>query len=760
MKAGSRRMHSSSRRRFYEQLLFFLLMTTALLVLARRAEAATINVGPTCTIRNAIESANSNTATGGCTAGTAGLDTVVIPAGTYTLTVPDNSTYWPTAFPVVVEDLILQGAGSAVTKIERASNAVLEFNFLVVWPNMVDLTISGITFHNGKDSGTGSGAFHVLSGGDVVFDDVVVTDTTCLHWACTVSAVSLTVTDSQFSNNQCAQGVLGVSNSFALTPTTISGSVISNNASGSVWLLAATVTNTQFLDNAGPTPLGIGTGTVTDCEFSNNDSTASPYGDAGAIATSHDGPLLIENSTFLGNSALNGGAIFVGFNSSAPVTIDGCTFTANSAVPSGGSGGAIHVQANQGEVTVTGSTFQGNSAYYGGAIVSNTGITINDSVFIVNDATPGIGMSGSSTPATESGTPGQFSVTAAANGSALYVAGGFTTVTNSCFVADRAYGVSAVGAGVVIAQGNWWGSPSGAATTLGGGVEIVSSQVDYSSPLAAAPFPGCSPFAPPPNKQVNVLISGSATNGIDYQTLSSPVAVPWNGLAQVTVNPVNDALVEGQESVSLTVDSPSTQWDYVYDPQAVPSWTIFIDDDGTGCVVDGDCADPGECLSPDCVGGACLTINDPAGTPCATGVCDGAAACVECVGANDCQPGEICDLGTNTCIPDPGTGGGGGGGPGGGGQGGAGGGEGGAGGGATSTTGSGGSGAGATSGSGGGGEGGFDSVDREEDDEGCDCKCMVGGGSERIAGRSLAWMGFVAFVALRRRGRGARASRT
>src|ERR1051326_4443643 len=75
-------------------------LTTALLsvliTLARLAEAATINVTTTtdeiaanrlCSLREAIRAANLNAAIGGCPAGT-GFDHIVIPAGTYHLTIP------------------------------------------------------------------------------------------------------------------------------------------------------------------------------------------------------------------------------------------------------------------------------------------------------------------------------------------------------------------------------------------------------------------------------------------------------------------------------------------------------------------------------------------------------------------------------------------------------------------------------------------------------------------------------------------------
>ncbi|MCS6909343.1 MAG: CSLREA domain-containing protein, partial [Anaerolineales bacterium] len=85
----------------------FSLMTVIVLVFGllpvapavRPAYAASITVNTTddelnndgdCSLREAIQAANTNTAVSGCTAGS-GDDTITVPAGTYTLTIPGNN---------------------------------------------------------------------------------------------------------------------------------------------------------------------------------------------------------------------------------------------------------------------------------------------------------------------------------------------------------------------------------------------------------------------------------------------------------------------------------------------------------------------------------------------------------------------------------------------------------------------------------------------------------------------------------------------
>ena len=69
------------------------------------AQAARIETGAACSLVDAITSANTNAAVGGCIAGDPGRDTVVVAAAT--LSAADNGS---NALPVVVEDLTITSA--------------------------------------------------------------------------------------------------------------------------------------------------------------------------------------------------------------------------------------------------------------------------------------------------------------------------------------------------------------------------------------------------------------------------------------------------------------------------------------------------------------------------------------------------------------------------------------------------------------------------------------------------------------------------
>jgi hypothetical protein len=98
-----------------------------------------------------------------------------------------------------------------------------------------------------------------------------------------------------------------------------------------------------------------GTLTVTSSTFAGNEAASG-----GAIFNADSASLSVRDSTFAGNSAQYGGALY----NKGLATVTNSTFSANSACPlgceGGGLGGAI---ANYGTLAVRASTFSGNTAY-------------------------------------------------------------------------------------------------------------------------------------------------------------------------------------------------------------------------------------------------------------------------------------------------------------------------------------------------------------------------------------------------------------
>jgi hypothetical protein len=110
--------------------------------------AATINVGGACTLARALRSANSDTAIGGCTAGS-GADRIVLPAGsTQTLTTVNNTAYYATGLPVIRTVIIIDGNGSTI----RRGSSAPEFRIITVGSHGT-LTLQDATVSGGKLSG-------------------------------------------------------------------------------------------------------------------------------------------------------------------------------------------------------------------------------------------------------------------------------------------------------------------------------------------------------------------------------------------------------------------------------------------------------------------------------------------------------------------------------------------------------------------------------------------------------------------------------
>ncbi|MBK7976658.1 MAG: putative metal-binding motif-containing protein [Deltaproteobacteria bacterium] len=124
------------------------------------ARAATILVDSTlddldqgpngnCTLREAVLSANDDVAVDGCTAG-AGADAIVLPRGSFTLTIPGrDEDAGQTGDLDVIGALTIRGAGSSTTFLEAGSDAVSAVDrVLHVQPTAV-VTLEDLTVRHG-----------------------------------------------------------------------------------------------------------------------------------------------------------------------------------------------------------------------------------------------------------------------------------------------------------------------------------------------------------------------------------------------------------------------------------------------------------------------------------------------------------------------------------------------------------------------------------------------------------------------------------
>lgn len=248
--------------------------------------------------------------------------------------------------------------------------------------NQGELNLVNVTFRDNETAGTTWGAAVANLGRLVVadsrFEANQATDGGALYTAGVV-----TITNSLFQGNlahnlagraygggailQNVTGTLFISNTIFLANQTLTeiggGGAISLNGG------ELTVVNSRFENNVGEagggalaTNYGF-TATITNTHFINNTATQPASHDRLGGAIWNWGPLFISASTFSGNRASQGGAIWTG--PTTLLVVRDSTFTGNAAATTGGA-----VMVAGGDVDLLNSTLSGNTAAAGGGLYS------------------------------------------------------------------------------------------------------------------------------------------------------------------------------------------------------------------------------------------------------------------------------------------------------------------------------------------------------------------------------------------------------
>lgn len=269
----------------------FLLIITSLFILQNQpVYAANIAVNTTddelnsdgdCSLREAIQSANLDTAVDGCTAGS-GTDTITVPAGTYTFSIPGTGEDAnATGDFDILSNLSITGVGSNSTVLDGGGlDRVLEIH-----PGAM-VQIQGVTARNGNSSG-------ILNRGVLTIINGIITQ-----------------------NSIGSFGGGGIYNTVSGTLTVIDSTISNNNATS------------PDLSHGGGGIYSDGTITLNRTTVSGNTTT----GRGGGIYN-QDPTTTITNSTISGNTALNGGGVFNRFGT---VTFTNTTIANNIATDNGG----------------------------------------------------------------------------------------------------------------------------------------------------------------------------------------------------------------------------------------------------------------------------------------------------------------------------------------------------------------------------------------------------------------------------------------
>ena len=305
------------------------------------ARAARIETGAACSLVDAISSANTNAAVGGCVAGNVGTDTIVV-VGATTLSTPDNGS---NGLPVITDNLVITSpdptANSSISRDPALGTP--DFRLLEIGAGAVapTVTLRRLNLARGRVQGSftlggipaaGAGGCILLRNGSLTIVDSVIEECTAVGidnangpageaWGGAIAATagSLTIRGSSFGFNTATGGNTLVAGQpggsaeggaiFASGPTSLTirdTSVSSNFATGGTG-----VSRAGNGRGGGLTFFGTGGGTLIRAAFSANaasggvaSSGTSGTGIGGGIAV--EGPTLTITDSELTANVVNG----------------------------------------------------------------------------------------------------------------------------------------------------------------------------------------------------------------------------------------------------------------------------------------------------------------------------------------------------------------------------------------------------------------------------------------------------------------------
>jgi CSLREA domain-containing protein len=319
-----------------------------------------------CSLREAVIAANA----------AAGPNSIILPAGTYLLTLPDTAEDLSVNGDLDVNgELTITGAGAATTIID-GNNATRVIHVLGTAP----LSITDVTIRNGTVTGFGGGIHHEGTGA-LTLTNVMVTGNDATGFGGGINnneSATVTLQNSTVSANTAGGFGGGINNNVGgtinLVSTAVSGNVasgfgggINNNLDGDVTLTLSSVTGNTGSAGGGINNNNVGSLTVDRSTIAQNTAPGGIGG--GGINNNQSGTTTIDSSTISGNttSGIGGGGLDNNFNGVLQVTnstVSGNTSTA------GNGGGGIYNNSG-GTVNLLNVTITGNASTNGGRSLHN-----------------------------------------------------------------------------------------------------------------------------------------------------------------------------------------------------------------------------------------------------------------------------------------------------------------------------------------------------------------------------------------------------
>lgn len=333
-----------------------ILIIIVILLLPYSLHAATIMVNDTsdangsspkgtCTLREAIIAANTDTPVDGCESGS-GDDTIILPAGTYILSITGGDEDASQSGDLdVTSNFKLVGAGAENTIIDGgAIDRVLHVDPACTG---IIVDISGITISNGM---TPESTDNIkLSGGGIL------------------NCGNLAISDAKISDNK----------SFNIGSIRYVGygAGIYNQAKGTLTGKSLLIFNNSQAQGAGVANEGVVI--LINSNVYGNITAGGPARGGGIINT-NNGKATLINVTINNNRANSSGGGIA--NNSGALELVNSTINDNN---SAGGGGILN--EDDGSVHITNSTISGNSAWGGGGGITNHGLMSLTSVTIANN---------------------------------------------------------------------------------------------------------------------------------------------------------------------------------------------------------------------------------------------------------------------------------------------------------------------------------------------------------------------------------------
>lgn len=341
-----------------------------------------------CSLRAAVMEANASL----------GNDTIMVPAGTFTLTIPDNGLFNATGGHLDINDgvsIVGQGPNSTIIVGQAGTPTVDKVFTIGLFDPGFATAISNLTMQSGQAPASDpvGGAFDWDAGADG-------TGTLTLT---NVTVANSSAIDPTLPGQDDGGGVFLSSEGAAPTSITMSGSTIQSNlaADGGGGLsmigpISLTLTNTQILDNRAVGG-GAQTGGGLQISFATASGSAQLHGVtiagniAGSAGTGNGGGVwsqealtLDQGSVIHANQGGNaGGGIWSDVTNGA-ISVTATTLTGNSTA---GDGGAIHVEGSgTNTFKMIFSRITGNSAAIGSGLHSTAGaVTATDNWWGCNE---------------------------------------------------------------------------------------------------------------------------------------------------------------------------------------------------------------------------------------------------------------------------------------------------------------------------------------------------------------------------------------